>query len=137
MLTIGSIIIPREELSFTFSRSGGPGGQNVNKVSSKVTLRWNPAGSRALPEAVKKRLLAQQRSRLTREGDLLVGSQRFRDQGRNLEDCLNKLRELVVQALHPPKARKKTRPTRGSRERRLAEKKLRSERKRQRRDVQH
>ncbi len=133
MITVGPFTIPREEVRLAFARAGGPGGQNVNKVSSKVLLRWNPSASRALPVEVRDRLIARHRSRLTKDGDLLLSSQRFRDQGRNLEDCLTKLRELIAQVLHPPKTRKPTRPTRGSRERRLAEKQLRSERKHRRR----
>lgn len=122
-----------DELSFTYARSGGPGGQNVNKVSSKVMLRWNPAQSAALPEDVRMRLLAQQRSKLTKEGDILVTSQKTRDQGRNSEDCLEKLRFLILRALRPPKVRHATKPSRGSKERRLAAKKIQGERKRQRR----
>src|SRR5262245_32195494 len=123
------IDIPREELDVSFARSGGPGGQNVQKVSSKALVRWKPAASRALPEDVKSRLLAQQRHRLTNEGELLITSQRTRDQGRNLEDCLDKLREIVRRALTPPKPRRPTKPTRGSKERRLVAKKQRAHRK--------
>ncbi len=122
-----AIRIPREELDLSFARSGGPGGQNVNKVSSKVLLRWNPAASKALPVAVKARFLAQQRAKLTGEGVLLLTSQRYRDQGRNLEDCLRKLRELVLQALRPPKVRRPTKPTRASKERRHVLKRRRAQ----------
>lgn len=121
------IRIPRQELHFAFARAGGPGGQNVNKVSSKVLLRWNPAQSPSLPEDVKSRLIAQQAGRLTRDGDLLLVSQRFRDQARNLDDCLNKLRDLILQALRPPKVRKATRPTKASREHRLEAKRRRAQ----------
>jgi ribosome-associated protein len=130
-----NLTIPDDELDFTFARSGGPGGQNVNKVSSKVHLRWNPAASSSLPEDVKQRLLAQQRHRLTKEGDLLITSQLTRDQGKNVEDCLAKLRELIAVALHPPKKRHKTKPTRGSKERRLQAKKLHARRKEGRRPL--
>jgi ribosome-associated protein len=122
-----TIHIPEDELTFTFARAGGPGGQNVNKVSSKVLLRWQPAATSQLPEDVLRRLLAQQRRRLTREGELLITSQRFRDQGKNKEDCLQKLRELVLAALHAPRVRKKSRPTRASHERRLQEKRHRTQ----------
>jgi ribosome-associated protein len=116
------IRIPDDELAWTFARSGGPGGQNVNKVSSKVLLRWNPAASVALPADVKGRLLAQQRHRLTNEGDLLITSQKTRDQAKNIADCEMKLVQLVVQALRPPKVRRPTKPTRGSQRRRVADK---------------
>ena len=122
-----TIQIPDGELELAFARSGGPGGQNVNKVSSKVLLRWNPARSVALPADLKGRLLDMLRSRLTKEGDLLLVSQLTRDQGRNLEDCRAKLRTLVLQALHRPPPRRPTKPTRGSHRRRLHEKRRRSE----------
>jgi ribosome-associated protein len=120
------ITIPEGELTWSFVRSGGPGGQNVNKVASKAVLRWNAAASPSLPEDVKARLLAQQGKRLTGEGDLVLTSQRYRDQERNRQDCLEKLRELVLRATVVPRRRKKTRPSRGARERRLAEKRHRS-----------
>src|SRR5262245_14203060 len=109
-----TISIPWTEVEVTYARSGGPGGQNVNKVSSKVLLRWNPGASQAMPADVKARFLAQQASKLTKEGDLLLTGQRFRDQARNLEDCVAKLREMVLRALHPPKVRRPTKPSRGS-----------------------
>jgi ribosome-associated protein len=121
--------IPKEEMEFSFARSGGPGGQNVQKVSSKVFLRWNPANSPSLPDDVKGRFLSQQHHRLTKEGDLLITSQRTRDQGQNVEDCLTKLREMITAALQPPKKRHKTRPTRGSKERRMQAKKHQARRK--------
>lgn len=128
-----NVTLPDDELTFTYARSGGPGGQNVNKVSSKVILRWNPAASPSLPADVKARLLAQQGSRLTNEGDLLITSQKTRDQARNIEDCKEKLAELVRRALHRPRPRRATRPTRGSVERRLQAKKAQRQRKQGRR----
>jgi ribosome-associated protein len=127
MLDINDRIrIPDEELSWSFVRSGGPGGQNVNKVASKAVLRWNLVASPSLPADVKARLQEQQRQRITNDGDLLVTSQRYRDQERNREDCEEKLRQMVLQALTPPKPRKKTKPTRGAKERRLAAKRHRA-----------
>ena len=132
-MNLTPFLIPREELHFTFARSGGPGGQNVNKVSSKVLLRWNPAASPYLPPDIKARLLDQQRSRLTREGDLLITSQKTRAQASNVEDCLHKLQRIILRALHPAKPRKASRPTRASRERRLVGKQRQARRKASRR----
>ncbi|MCS6852469.1 MAG: aminoacyl-tRNA hydrolase [Gemmataceae bacterium] len=128
-----TICIPESELHWTFVRAGGPGGQNVNKVASRAVLRWNVAGSPSLPDEVKARLVSSQRRRINQFGELILSSQRFRDQGRNVADCLEKLRTLIQRAAVPPKPRKPTRPTAGSREARLREKRWRSKRKEQRR----
>jgi ribosome-associated protein len=119
--------IPDEEFTWSFARSGGPGGQNVNKVASKASLRWNIAATNALPADVKNRLAEQQKRFFTQDGELIITSQLTRDQDRNREDCLNKLRAIIVQALFVPKPRKKTKPSRGSKRRRLQDKKRRSE----------
>jgi ribosome-associated protein len=121
-----SLHIPDSELSWSFVRSGGPGGQNVNKVASKAVLRWQLSANVSLPADVRQRLQTQQRRRITGEGDLLITSQRYRDQERNREDCLDKLRQIVVQATHRPRPRKKTKPSRGARERRLQDKRHRA-----------
>ncbi len=121
-----SIAIPQAELNWRFVRSSGPGGQNVNKVASKAVLSWDVASTRSLPEDVKGRLQKQNRRRLTKNGILLLTSQRFRDQEKNRTDCLEKLRALVLQAAVRPKVRRPTRPTRGSRESRLQGKKHRA-----------
>src|SRR5262249_30325562 len=105
------IAIPLSEFQWEFARSAGPGGQNVNKVNSKALLPWSPAVSPSLPEPVRARLLKAVGARLTGEGELLITSQRTRDQGRNMDDCLDKLRALVLAAASPPKARRATRPT--------------------------
>jgi ribosome-associated protein len=120
------LAIPEDEFQWSFVRSGGPGGQNVNKVASKAVLRWPVVASPSLPHEVKQRLLARQRRRITADGDLLIASQRFRDQERNRQDCLDKLRELILQVATRPKVRRPTKPTRGSRERRLQEKSRRA-----------
>ena len=118
--------IPDEEFSWTFVRSGGPGGQNVNKVASKAVLRWNVVASPNLPDDIKNRLRQQQSRRITGDGDFLITSQRYRDQERNRLDCLEKLGEMLRAAAVRPKVRRKTKPSRGSQERRLAAKKRRS-----------
>src|SRR6059058_2862023 len=104
------ISIPLAEFRWEFARSGGPGGQNVNKVNSKVTLRWSPGTSPSLPEPVRARLLRLVGPRLTTGGELLVTSQATRDQARNLADCLGKVRALVLAAARPPKVRRPTKP---------------------------
>jgi ribosome-associated protein len=127
------IAIPLSEFRWEFSKSGGPGGQNVNKVNSKVVLRWNPATSPNLPGPVRERLLAVIAHRLTREGELLVASQRSRDQAKNLADCLSKVRALVRAAVVPPRLRRPSRPTAASQVRRVEAKLRRSATKRLRR----
>ena len=121
------------EFDFSFSRSGGPGGQNVNKVNSKVTLRWNVAKSAALPSDVRERFVQKYRRRITTDSEFVIHSERYRDQGRNVADCLEKLRELLLEVAVAPKSRKPTKPTKGSKERRLKEKRAASERKVRRR----
>lgn len=127
------ITIPGAELQLGFARSGGPGGQNVNKVESKVEVRWRPSDSSVLSDADRAWLLGKLSSRLTAAGELIVISERTRDQSRNREDALDKLADIVRAALVRPKPRKQTRPSKGARERRLAEKKHQSERKKHRR----
>ena len=128
-----SLAIPLDEFSFEFARSGGPGGQNVNKVNSKAVLRWKPAASPSLPPPVRDRLVRSIASRMTRDGELLITSQLTRDQGRNVADCLDKVRQLVLIALHPPKTRRASRPTLGSQQRRVESKLRHSSTKRLRR----
>src|SRR4051812_21364264 len=128
-----SIRIPIEEFHAEYSRSGGPGGQNVNKVNSKVQLRWRPADNTSLPEGVRGRVLRMLAPRLTKDGDLLVTSQRTRDQARNLADCLSKVRDLVLVAATPPRARRPTRPTAASQRRRVEAKQRHSASKKLRR----
>ena len=122
--------IPLREIHFQFARSSGPGGQNVNKVSSKAVLRWNMAASPSAPEDVKERLRARHPRRVTREGDVVITSSRFRDQGRNVADCLEKLRAALAEVSTPAKPRRPTRPTRSSAEKRLRDKRERAEKKR-------
>ena len=123
------IRIPLSEFDFLYSRSSGPGGQNVNKVSSKVQLRWDLVASPSLPLEIAGRFRALNRGRITTEGVFTITSQEYRDQPRNRENCLDKLRELLVEACRVPRRRKPTRVPRSAKRRRLAEKKQRSERK--------
>ena len=133
MLVIDSQIqIPLTDVRFTFSRSSGPGGQNVNKVSSKVTLHWNVKSSPQLPADVRERFESKYAHRINSDGDIVLHSQRYRDQLRNREDCLEKLRQLILSVRTAPKRRRATRPTRASRERRLREKHRKGDKKRMR-----
>jgi ribosome-associated protein len=134
MLVVNSQVrIPLAEFEITFVRSGGPGGQNVNKVNSKAVLRWGLRTSTALPEAVRQRFLQKYAARLTNEGEVLLTSQRYRDAPRNAQDCLEKLRAMLLAVAIPPKRRRATRPTRGSVERRLKAKRRQSATKQHRR----
>jgi ribosome-associated protein len=130
-LSIASgVVIPDEELTETFTRASGPGGQNVNKVASAVQLRYDLAGSRALAEEVKMRLRHLSGRRLTAEGAILITARTHRSQEQNRRDALERLADLVRRALVPVKPRTATRPTRAARERRLAGKALQQRTKR-------
>ncbi|HET7505040.1 MAG TPA: alternative ribosome rescue aminoacyl-tRNA hydrolase ArfB [Kofleriaceae bacterium] len=126
------VTIPAGELAFAFSRSGGPGGQNVNKVSSKVELRWNPTTSAALSADERAWLVERLRSRLTGDGTLIITSTATRDQAKNRDDATSKLALIVRAALDRPKPRRPTRPSRGAKRRRVADKRHHAEIKRNR-----
>ncbi|KAA2284255.1 alternative ribosome rescue aminoacyl-tRNA hydrolase ArfB [Arenimonas fontis] len=127
-----SLAIPEQELVERFVRAGGPGGQNVNKASTAVELRFDVAGSPSLPPVVRERLLARRDRRLTAEGVLVISAQRYRTQERNREDARARLAALLEAATKAPKARLATKPTRASKERRLGSKRQRASIKRQR-----
>jgi ribosome-associated protein len=134
MLEVTSRVrIPLSELSFSFARSSGPGGQNVNKVNTKALLRWPVLASPSLPDDVRERLLARFARRITAQGDLLVSSQRYRDQGRNVGDCLSKLESMLAEVATPRTVRKPTRPSRSAVGRRLNAKKQQARKKKGRR----
>ncbi len=123
---LDSVGVRLTEIEFQMSRSSGPGGQNVNKVNSKVTLRWRMAES-AIDPGVKRRFAERYGGRITQGGEVIVQSDEFRDQSRNKEACLERLAEMIRTVLRPPKKRKKTKPSKGAKERRLGGKKKRSE----------
>lgn len=125
--------IPEDELEVEAARAGGPGGQNVNKVASKVILRFRPESSRVLDTRQKARLAEQLAHRLTRKGELVLHASSHRERLRNLEDARARLAELLAEALRPKVVRKPTRPSRASKRRRLDTKRRRSTAKRDRR----
>jgi len=125
--------IPLREMNFEFARSGGPGGQHVNKTSTKAVLHWDVAGSPSLPDAVRQRFLERYKRRVTQSGVLVLSSTRFRNRGRNIADCVEKLRAMLAEVSTPPKKRRPTRPTRAAKERRLVDKRKTSATKSRRR----
>lgn len=127
------IVISPSELRFSFVRSSGPGGQNVNKVNSKAQLRWSVRRSGSLPEDVRARLLGRYARRINDRGEFVLTSQRYRDQARNIADCLDKLREMVAAATAVPKRRKKTALPRRASEARLRDKRAKAEKRGRRR----
>lgn len=124
------LTIPATELQASYARSSGPGGQNVNKVNSKATLRWNLNTSQVLYPATLARLRALASHRISDDGELMISCQVHREQSRNLQACRDMIRNLVLEAMRPITPRKATRPTAGSHRRRLAEKKSTGEKKR-------
>jgi ribosome-associated protein len=126
------LALPDEELAFTTSRSGGPGGQNVNKLETRVTLRFDLAGSAVLTEEQRARLRERLATRVTKDGVLHVTSQRHRSQMANRDAAVERFVELVQEALREEVPRKKSRPSRAAKARRLDEKRRRSGRKRER-----
>ncbi len=130
MIRITSVIsIPDRELEFEYLRASGPGGQNVNKVATAVQLRFDVFRSASLPEDVRRRLIRLAGKRISKDGILLIQGRRFRTQEQNRADTVERLRELIARAAVAPKRRTPTRPTKGSRERRLQTKRRIAERK--------
>jgi len=121
----GRIEIPPDEIVTEAARAGGPGGQNVNKVATKVVLRFRPGHSRVLGREERDLLLARLSGRLNSRGEIVVHASRFRERSRNLADARDRLRVLLERALHRDPPRRATRPTRSSRAKRLEHKRSR------------
>ena len=132
----GSLSLPRAELTYRTTRSGGPGGQHVNTSSTRVELAWDVAGSPSLSEEQRTRIREKLANRISGEGVLLLAASEHRSQHQNREAVTERFVELVRQALVVPKARKKTRPSRAAREARLHAKRRRSELTRSRRSLE-
>lgn len=122
---LSHIHIHETELHFSFIRSPGPGGQNVNKVATAVLLRFNVLRSHSLPESMRARMVALFNARMTQHGDILIKASRFRTQERNKQDAVERLIDMLKRAAIPPKRRKKTKPSAASKQKRLETKKLR------------
>ncbi|UCG53214.1 MAG: aminoacyl-tRNA hydrolase [Candidatus Latescibacterota bacterium] len=132
-----TITIEESEIHLEFIRASGPGGQNVNKVSTAVQLRFDVMHSPSLPDEVRERLIRIAGKKMTEDGVLVITARRHRTQGANREDAVNRLVKLIQKASETPRPRRKTKPTPASRKRRLQEKRRRGETKRQRADVRH
>lgn len=126
MIRIMAFFIPDDELEESFVRASGPGGQNVNKVSSAVQLRFDAANSPSLPDDVRERLLKLAGKKATADGVIIITANRFRDQPQNRADARARLAELVEKAAIRPITRRPTRPTLGSKQRRLVAKSVRA-----------
>ncbi len=130
-----NISLHENEIQLDFVRSSGPGGQNINKVSSAVQLRFDAARSPALSDAIRTRLKQLAGNRMTTDGILVIKAQRYRTQERNREDAIDRLIALIHQAAQIPKQRRRTKPSAAARQKRLAAKRRRGETKRQRRTI--
>ena len=130
-----TIVIDENEIQEDFIRASGPGGQNVNKVATGVQLRFDVTNSPSLPDEVRERLFKLAHNRITKEGVLVIDARRFRTQGANRQDAMERLVKLIRKAAQKPQIRRKTKPTPGSKIRRLEDKRRRAQTKRLRRHI--
>lgn len=126
------LTIPESEIQISWARASGPGGQNVNKVNTKITLKWAPGQCDQLPTLWCRRFETRYHNRINRHGQIVLHSDKYRDQARNLADARAKLAEMLLECQSAPKPRKATKPTKGSQRRRLNDKRQRSEKKQRR-----
>ena len=133
MVDYSELIIDESELQFRFYHSSGPGGQNVNKVATAVQLRFDVEHSPSLSDVMRIRLIKLAGSRMTKDGVLIISSSRYRTQEANKEEAVRRLRILLQEAAHPPRKRKRTRPSRAAVERRLQHKRRHALKKSERR----
>lgn len=129
------IQIPWDELDISYARSSGPGGQNVNKRETKAVMSWNPRESPSLPDDVKARFLDKFANRITEDGRIVIASDENRSQDMNLKACFDKLQRMILLVAVPPKIRRATKATKGSKMRRLSSKKIQSDTKKNRQKV--
>ncbi len=137
LVVTNRIKVPLKEIDFSYVRSSGPGGQNVNKVNSKAVLRWNIESTDSVSARLKQRFTEKYSSRINSDGEVVIASSRFRDQARNVADCLEKLRGLIESVAKPPKKRISTKPTKGSVRARLDKKKQNAQKKSLRKKVDY
>lgn len=125
------------EFIISYVRSSGPGGQNVNKVNSKCVLKWSPTSSRAVSDAVIERFVEKYKKRISSDGCVVISSDRYRDQKRNFDDCVSKLKEMISTVINAPIERKKTKASRSSQKKRIDKKRVHSDKKKMRRSSRH
>ena len=135
MKSAADITIPDAELSFTYARASGPGGQHVNKVNSKAVMSWNVKASDAIGDGVRQRFLTKYATRISDDGSITIQCDEYRDRPRNIQGCIDRLKALLAAVWTPPKPRKKTKPSKAAREKRLSLKKQQSERKANRKKI--
>jgi len=130
LVVTSSIKIPLREIQFSFSKGAGSGGQKVNKTNSRAILTWNIEKNKTIPPGLKAQVCEKLGRRITRNGEIVIKSNRFRDRGRNIADCLEKMKNLLLKGAHRPKVRKKTKVAKKSKLSRIENKRRRSETKR-------